>query len=371
MPVAELRLFLDNNAAGEERLGLFSEVRVDQAIGMAAEAELTMDIGTDETGLWSGMEEEFIQPFARVRLEVKIREGEFVPLIDGPVVGQRFELSASPNSSKMVLVVQDDSVLLNQVEEVVVFEDKEPDQIARTLFSQYGLTARTDSVSGAAGGLTRYTVQRGTAMHLLRKLARSNGMFVYVQPGDRPGNSIGVFKRPDLTSGDYPDLLLTGAARNINTFSADFDGLRPFSARADAVDITDLSQVTGESEDGTIEPQGDEAVHDILEPRRALLARTGAEETALEAATAAAVDHSSWAYSASSEVVADTYNGVLRPYTVITVTGVGGYLSGDWLISKVTHTINDAGYKQQFSLRRNARSAGANSNSGGIGGGIF
>ncbi len=371
MPVAELRLFLDNNAAGEDQLGLFSEVRVDLAIGMAAEAELTMDIGTDETGLWSGMEEEFGRPFSRVRLEVKIRRGDFVPLIDGPIVGRRFELSASPNSSKMILVVQDDSVLLNQVEEVVLFEDKEPDQIARTLFSQYGLTAQTDSVSVAAGGLTRCTVQRGTAMHLLRELARRNGMFVYVQPGDSPGNSIGVFKRPDLSSSDYPDLLLTGAARNINTFSADFDGLRPLTARADTVDITNLSQVTSETQESNIEPQGDEAVHDILEAGRALLARTGAEETDLEAATTAAVNHSSWAYSASAEVVADNYNGVLRPYTVIKVTGVGGYLSGDWLISKVTHTINDAGYKQQFSLRRNARSGGANSNGGGVGGGIF
>jgi hypothetical protein len=47
------------------------------------------------------------------------------------------------------------------------------------------------------------------------------------------------------------------------------------------------------------------------------------------------------------------------PYRVVTVAGAGGHLSGDWLISRVTHMISDASYKQAFSLRRNARSGGS------------
>jgi hypothetical protein len=45
---------------------------------------------------------------------------------------------------------------------------------------------------------------------------------------------------------------------------------------------------------------------------------------------------------------------------VVRVAGVGGFLSGDYLISRVTHLLGDESYRQQFSLRRNARSAGAN-----------
>src|SRR3972149_1742022 len=103
MPISEVRLYFDNEPVDEERLDQFSEIRVDQAIGLAAEAELQMDIGTDEAGVWSGMEEAFAQPFTRARVEVKVADDEFVPLIDGPLVGQRFELSASPGQSKMVL----------------------------------------------------------------------------------------------------------------------------------------------------------------------------------------------------------------------------------------------------------------------------
>ncbi len=369
MSVAEFSIYFDNTPADVEQIDLFSEIKVDQAIGMAAEAELSMDIGTDENGNWSGMEDDFTQPFKRIRIEVKIRDGEFIPLIDGPIVGQKFDLSASPNSSKLVLVVQDDSVLLNQEEQVTVFEDKTPDEIARTLFQQHGLNPETDATAISSGGLTRYNVQRGTAMQLLRELARRYGMFVYVKPGDSPGSSTGVFKRPPFANGDFPQLLLMGADRNINSFSAQFDGLRPLKARADNVDITNQDLVNSETDASDLDPQGDTAVHDLFEAGETLLARTGAESADLDAATVAAVNHSSWAYSANAEVIADNYAGVLAPYRTIAVTGAGGHLSGDWLISHVTHMINDQSYKQQFTLRRNARSDGATG--GGLGGGIF
>lgn len=371
MSVVKFSLYFDNVAVDAEQLDRFGEIKVDQGIGMAAEAELHLDIGADSTGSWSGMEEDFAQPFSRVRIEVKIRDGDFVPLIDGPIIGQRFELSASPNASKMILVVQDDSVLLNQDEGVDLYENRSPDEIAQQLFQQYGLRPDTDTVAVPAGGLARFYVRRGTPMQFLRELARRHGMFAYVEPDDSSGGSKGIFKRLDLTPGDYPELLLMGAERNINQFSAQFDGLRPLKARASNVDITDQSTVTSEVESSDLDPQGDVAVHEDLTAGQTLLARTREETVDLDSATAAAVNHSSWAYSSNAEVQADIYSGVLLPYRVVTVAGVGGYLSGDWLISHVTHTLNDSSYKQAFTLRRNARSAGSSGDGGGPLGGLF
>ena len=369
-PVSEIRLYFDNTPADDGQLGLFSQIKVDQAIGMAAEAELHLGLGTDDSGLWSHMEEDFVQVFSRVRIEVKIRNGDFVPLIDGPIVGQRFDLSGEPNSSTLVLIVQDDSILLNQEEEVVLYEEQSPDDIAQALFARYGLAADTDAVSTSSGGPARSTVQRGSAMQLLRELARRNGMFVYVKPGDSPGSSTGMFKQAVFTNGEYPDLLLMGADRNINTFSASFDGLRPLTARADNIDITNLNQLTSETEQSDIDPQGSTAVHAMVDAGKTLLARTGSETSDLDAATLAAVNYSSWAYTASAEVVADNYAAVLTPYTLVKVVGVGGYLSGDWLISQVTHSITDESYRQQFTLRRNAGSGGVGGG-GSLPGGIF
>lgn len=370
MSTANFRVYLDNEPASAEQLEYFSEIRVDQAIGMASEAEMQIDLAVDDDGVWETLEDDFVQPFSRIRVEIRVDENDYVPLIDGPIVGQNFELDAAPAQSNLVLVVHDDSVLLNQDEEVELYEDQSPDEIAASLFQQYGFAAETDSVPSPAGTLTRYLIRRGTPMQFLREMARRHGTFVYVEPDDSPGRSKGIFRFPRLEGGEFPELLLLGRERNINKFSARFDGLRPLEASASNVDITNQDTLLSETAQSGLDAQGDTPVHELIEVPTTLLARTREDTVDLDAATAAAVDHSSWAFSANAEVSADNYAGVLAPYRTITVAGVGGHLSGDWLISQVRHTINDTGYSQSFTLRRNARSAGTGGD-GGLLGGVF
>lgn len=372
MPTVQYRLYFDNTPAEQERIDAFGEIRVDQAIGVAAEAELQLAVGTDDNGVWSGEEDDFVQPFKRVRIEVKVGDADFVPLIDGPIVANRFELKAQPGQSSLPLIVHDDSVLLNRDEKVAIFEDKEAHEIAEELIAEYGLSAEVDTVPSNGSTLTRYVVQRATNMQLLRDLARRHGMFAYVKPGATAGASIGVFARPSLDPGDLPELLLLGPDSNVASFSAEFDALRPLTAKAASISFPSNETITAQAQSAAIAALGDTAVHDALtQTGSALLVRTRDEQADIEAAAQAAVDLSTWAYSARGEVDVDRYAGVLTPYQVVSVAGVGGYLSGSYLVSRVTHRLSDAGYKQQFALVRNARSAGQGGGGIGIPGGIF
>lgn len=367
----ELRIYLNNEAADEELLNRFRRVRVDLAMGIAAEAELLLEIGADDNGEWESIEEEFTQPFSRVRVEVKPPNGDdFIALIDGPIIGQRFELDASPNQSQLVLVVHDDSVLMNRVEEVVLYEELTASDIAGQLFSEFDLTPDVESVSAAGGSLERYVVQRGTAAQLLKELARRHGVYFYVVPGDEPGSSVGVFKPLDLNPADYPELLLMGADRNINRFTAEYDALRPMTARAATISLSDKSVVESETTAAAVTALGDTPSHDIAEPGSSFLNLSREDSGDLDAGVNAVTDFSSWAYRAEAEVAADVYPAVLKPYTVIPVVGPGGYLGGHYLISRVIHTLSDEGYKQEITLRRNARSAGG-SGGGLLPGGVF
>lgn len=365
---AEFRMYFDNEAADEARLDMFSQIRVDQSIGMVTEAELTLDLMADSNGVWSGVDVDWAQPFARVRVEIKARSGDYVALIDGPIVAQFFDLSSAPNESKLVLTVNDDSVLLNQEERVTLFEDMPASDIAQQLFADAGLIPDVDAVSDSGSTLERVIVQRGTAMQLLRELAGRHGMYVYVKPGDAPGQSVGVFGRPDLTPADLPQLKMLGADRNLNRFKVFFDAQRPVVAWAGSVDIATRTVQTAEANAPELTPLGDTGTHDIVEPGVALLTRTREEQNDLSAATLAAVEHSSWAYTAEAEL-GENYPAVLEPYQVIAVEGASASLSGDYLVSHVTHTITDSGYRQNTTLRRNARATGG----GGAGllGGIF
>lgn len=370
MPTAKLRLYLDNAPATEEQLATFGQIRIDQGIGVATEAEIDVPAGTDDGGTWQYLEDAFTQAFARVRVEVSVGGGDWVALIDGPVVAQRYSLQAAPESSRVTLVVHDDSVLLNRDETVVVYEDQSPSDIAEQLFGDAGLEPRVDSVPAAGGAHTRYAVQRGTPMQMLRRLAREHGMFVYVEPGSSAGSSVGVFQRPQAQDDALPDLVLRGAERNIGSFSAEFDALRPQAPQAASVLANDRSVATAQAAEAPSTPLGPTPTHQVLTPAVTLLHDTREEQADLDAATAAAADLSAWAWTAQGEVSVDGYPGVLRPYRKVRVRGVGGHLSGDYLISRVAHEIRNAGYQQRFTLTRNARGAGTGGGSG-LPGGVF
>lgn len=270
----------------------------------------------------------------------------------------------------MTLVVHDDSVLLNMTETVQLFEDMAVHEIAESLFGEFDLEFEVDSVPAAGSTYTRYVVQRGTAMQLLRDLARRHGMFVYVKPGEIPGHSIGVFATPSMELGEAPELLLLGEDRNIHKFSAEFDALQPLTARAGSVRISDKAVITSEVDAPALTLLGDEGTHDVITtPGVSLLARTREEQNDLDAAATAAVDLSAFAYTATAEIDANDYNTVLSPHQVISVAGPGGHLGGLYLISRVHHVITDGGYMQTLTLKRNARSAG--SDGGGLVGGVF
>jgi hypothetical protein len=369
MADVKYRLYFDNAPVEQAQIDQFTEIRIDQAIGLVAEAELDLPVSTDDAGVWSGQDDDFSAPFHRIRIEVQIGDGDFIPLIDGPVVAQRFTLKAEPDDSQVTLVVHDDSVLLNRDEKVVVFEDKPASEIAKTLIEEPGLSSEVDDTQDAGGALTRYVVQRGTNMQLLRQLARRNGMWAYVKPGPTPGKSIGVFARPNLDPSDLPEILLLGPDRNIDAFTVEFDALRPLKAQAGSVTIADTSELTSDAESASLAPLGNEALHGVLSPiGTAMLARTREEQADIDAATQAAVDLSAFAYSAEGELNNDLYEGVIQPYQVVSVAGIGGRLGGNYVVSRVSHKLTDASYQQNFALIRNARSAATG---GGIPGGII
>lgn len=359
MPGAAFRVFIDNQPATQAQLDTFGSIRVEQAIGMAAAGEFEVPLATDAQGQWMGFDDPFLTAFSRLRLEVKVGDGgSFVPLIDGPVVGQRFELRAAPDQSRVVVVVHDDSVLLDRDEKVAVFRNKPLAALVRDLITEPGLTARvTPRLPDTSSALDRWVVQRGTAIQLLRQLARRLGMFVYVEPGTSPGQSVGVFEPPQAHDDGLPELVLLGDERNISRFDAEFDALRPQSPRAAAVQAIDVKKVTAQAATADDTPLGDEPAHDLLPPAATLLAHTREEQGDIDAATRGLANLSGWAWSAQGEVDNDLYGAVLRPYRKLAVAGAGPQLSGEYMVSRVMHRLGDAAYRQSFSLVRNARSA--------------
>ncbi|MEL6475702.1 MAG: contractile injection system protein, VgrG/Pvc8 family [Pseudomonadota bacterium] len=366
MAFTEYRLVFNGQPAGDERLAQIAEIRVDQAIDMVTEAQIILPIGRDEGGEWPEVLEDDFAPLTRIRVEVAIEGSSFTPLIDGQVVAQRFEMAGGPNESQAVIVVHDDSAMMNRAEQTRLWEDMAPEDIAAQIFSEYGLAAEVEASGIGAPSLERVVTQSGTDYALLRKLARQANMVVSVEAN--AGGSIGRFRHLPTASDGLPELLITGTDRNVNKLVLELDALAPVAASSQMIDHATLATLTAESTEPSTETLGDTPTGDVSDPAKILSSHFAADPAELAAGVQAAVDRGAWAYSGEGEVDAQIYPAVLSPYRRIAVAGAGSRLSGDYLISEVSHHLTDQGYKQSFVLRRNAQSGGGG---GGLLGGVF
>jgi hypothetical protein len=346
MPSIEYRLFFNNTPAKQEQLDLVEAITVQQDVDMAWEGKLEIPICADESGKWREEDSRILEDFARVRVEVRIGTDPFVPLIDGPIVGFESTMASEPGGSRVTVRVHDDSVLLNREESVELFKGKFPEIAA----------VEADPVPPQQTKLKPIEVQRGTAMTILRALAKRHDMHAYVLPGPTPGKSIGVFKKFPTTGDGLPDFVLLGPDRNIGKFEVDNKATTPGKTVGYTVSITDKKSVTKTSQFRKLDLLGKEK--SFKEEKKAgtyLLPPDMIDAVDLDAAVQAQTSASSYQFKATGDLQTDCYGKPLTPYRIVTA---------NYVVVGVTHTLNRWTYKQEFKLLRNARSSGAGGGGG-------
>ncbi|MCP4117242.1 MAG: hypothetical protein GY737_17970 [Desulfobacteraceae bacterium] len=374
MAAIEYRLFFNNTSATREQLDRVDEIRVEQEVDMAWEARVRMAVRVDDRGKWTGEDEDFMAAFSRVRVEIRIGEGAFAALIDGPITGVDSNMNSEPGQSAVTLTVRDDSVYLDLEENVSRFENLPDHEIAAWIFGEFEQIASTDIEETPASGssLPPMVVQRGTAMQIVRSLARRQGMHAYLLPGESPGRSVGCFKEFPTQTDGLPSLILLGERRNLSTFNAAHNARSPSTVRTSVLSITDKGVTARTSSFRDIDLLGEEpAFESETHTGARILPPHLGESLAPDRAASAEAACSAYAFEAVGTVRSPCYQGILQPYRVVSVVGVNGRLSGDYLITRVTHTLDRSNYGQSFTVRRNARSEGTGGGANDLAGSIF
>lgn len=355
-PIAELRAWLDRTPATLEQLDQIDTITVDQQIDMAWEARIEIPIRTKQDGSWSGTDPTFAMAFARMRVEMSIAGGTFVPIIDGPVVGAQTSMSSQPGQSVQTIVVQDDSVYLNRQAEIRRLDNMADHEVATQLFADapHISESSVEETRQPTGSRPRSTVLRGPAIGLLRELAAPYDMHAYVVPGDEPDQSVGRFETLTTARDGLPDLVLLGDSRNVAEFHVTGDWQRPSTVTTNALDIGSQSVTEATSTFADLGMLGDAPV--VTEQQAASrLTQPGRDDAVNpQQHVQGAAGRDSFAFSATGTVTADAYYGVLTPYRVVQVRALDEPLNGDYTITQVTHRVTRSEYTQSFSVTRNA-----------------
>jgi hypothetical protein len=358
--IKEFKVYYGTTPATQEQLDAIEEIVVEQEIGRAWEARIKIPIQISEDGSWAGEDDPAYAEFARVRVEARIGEGDFIPLIDGRIVDQDPGMSANPGNSMLTLTVHDDTTLLHREAGSEEFPPGSSDSdIARSLLSDAALGGSVEVEETGAPSDTDSVVQRhGTPMQLLRSLmSRHRDYYAYVLPGTAPGTSDCFFKKlPEDPDPALPDLVLTGRDRNITEFNIRRMANRAARYESASLSMSDKSVADSTSESSAVPPAEGEAAtaapSSDVRVRR-LPPGSGDHADPSEAAEGAALN-SSFTVSASASVLPMCYGAILLPYRRLRARVSNSRYSTTYVIFKVTHTLGLSEYTQSFTVRGNA-----------------
>ncbi len=315
--------------------------------------KVTIGVKQDGSG-WTVLDEDTFPRLARIEVKGKIGT-QTETLILAHVIETSVEFSTQPGQTVMSIVAMDSSALMNLEEKVRPWPDMSDSEIATTIFEEYGFSPRVKDTQPARPESETKTIQRSTDIQFLQQLAQRNGCECYVETSPS-GDIEGHFHPPDTSQ--RPQGVLTvnmGQDTNVSAFSVRNDMLRPTTVKVKGLDIESLSDQPAESEEQSDQGLGTQAGAASGPPRVVLLTGDGlAKSGELQTAAQAVVDDSGWAIRAEGELNTSTYGAVLRAKRMVNVRGVGRTFSGAYYVDRVLHVLSSDGWKQRFSIRRNA-----------------
>jgi phage protein D len=355
MDSATVTLLIDGLPADSDLIDAYDEIEVECSIEEASAFRARFGITKTEIGDWSILDIDPFRPFTAV--SILLQTGSLPPttLINGYVSEHDIALADDPGVSTLEVSGLDATSLMNVEEKVAAWPNLPDSAIAAEIFAGYELIPIVGATTPRLTDPEGTTIQRGTDIRFLRRLARRNGFDCYVQPQPLTGIDQGFFQSRQLLG--LPQAILNvsfGEDTNVSDFRIHYDLTAPAAAQAYGLDA-DTNQLQPAYAPAGLElPLGLDGT--LMRERPAPLLRpadTGLPSAAeLQDALQGIVDRSTWAILAEGTVGMDV--PILRPGSLVNIRGCGRTHNGSYLVTRVRHLIEPGGYEQRFEARRNA-----------------
>jgi phage protein D len=343
MSQAEYKLLFGATPATKDQLARLETITVVQEVNRPWQARLAVSVCLDAQGSWTDDNDPFMQISSRIRIEVKVGDAAFTPLIDGPVVGFDSDRRSAPGQSTVTVVVHDDTALMHQTATVASFAPGAKDSdIARQLFANYAGMITPDHIetTPAPTNAQRSELrQRGTDIQLLRQLAQRNDFVCGVVPTSVPAVSSGIFHSLKVFTDTPPALVLLGAKRNIEAFDVRLNAQGQSNVVASTLSFSNKQVVTRRSQLRDIGMAGEE-----------LLPPGNGEDVDLQHRVDREASRRNRPFEATGSVRQACYPGVLVPLRNVPVQLGATSNSAEYTIAKVTHQLGRSDYRQDFTL---------------------
>lgn len=359
---AEVVIKIDDEPL-EDLYAFVSEVVVEATRLNFSQATITFVSTVDETGYWTVSDDPRLEKWANISIEADFQDGS-EEILRGVIYDVKPMFPVDAGEARMTLICRDNSAKLSRQarfvrwgEEPVGTSDAE---ILMQIASESGLSPHAMNAPGQSGVIL---TQNCDDITFLQRRARANG-FELIFTGDE------IYFGPQRVDIDPqpPILVHAGKASTALSFNPDNSGE---GGRAVAIAMRDDNGNPGQLEpiSSNLPLMGTEPASgggSDLQPLVEILDResvpSGAET---EAYAQGMANENDLSIRATGELDGSLYGSVLTVGEPVGVDGVGQRHNGIYYVDAITHTFDTKGYRQGFTLLRNAY--GDNLDSGGLG----
>lgn len=345
---AQCRITVD----GEEIVDLMPylvEATVETGRKEAAVCTLVFDTLRLEDETWQIQDAGIFIPWKSFMIEADF--GDYSEeVMRGYVKEIRSDTPEKMGNAKVIVFCQDESLLLDR-EHIRKAWSKEDETMTDgdivTQIASDHFSVETEP------GLTNISLnQDSTSVQFLRDRAVANGYEFYVRAGTV------YFKPLQLDEDPQPSIMLyKGERTNCLSFSIQHDGHKPdeIGLMRGAETGTDAEQETFTSDLTLLGSEAanstsmglDEFIWQMPRP-------AGSSLEEVKARAQARANENAWKIIADGELDGSLYGHVLLTHKLVGVYGIGDTYGGLYYVAKVTHIFSQSGYRQSFSLLRNA-----------------
>ena len=331
---------------------LLIELSIDTSRLEPAVATLVFEGRRDEQGKWIIQDSGIFKDWEKIKIMVAFGDKE-EEIMRGYVRSTKLEYPTDAGTAKVTIECQDDSYRLDRTHRNKTWGEDTPSsdtQILQEIILPYGLSLNSDNGEGQSGIEVN---QNGSDIAFLKNRAAENGYELIFSQGE-------VYFGPmQLEAQAQPNIMAyAGSDTNCITINVNSDSHQPDAVAFDVPDETgDGSTETIVAPDlfvmgPTHASSSDSGLEDFIWK---MSGETGTDASALtDKAQQKANEFDIKKVNASGELDGMLYGNVLRPGFPVGVDGIGEMYNGTYYVDKVVHKFSYQGYRQNFTLLRNA-----------------
>lgn len=322
---------------------------------------LTFQIGRGPLDVmdYSLLKNPLLKPFNRVILNVFFGIKP-IPIMDGIITTQQLAPGNDPGSSRLTLIGEDISVMMDLEQESGEFPGLPDDSMVKlTLLpytARFGLIPKVESPETVqAPAPDERTSQRSsnmTDLAYINELAGRYGFVFYIEPGPVPGANIAHWAPPNRRGEKQKALSVNmGPNTNVNSISFGYNSLAPnkvtYTKRDGSEETLETASLTSRPPLVTTPAE--------MKRRIFLTSSDGLDDVQRRAHAQGELDRSTdEVVTATGELDALRYGQILKPRSLVDLRGAGASYDGTYYVKSVTHAIDitKGEYKQSFTLTR-------------------